>query len=182
MRQRIVSIIIRQSISLSITAERSHDIRAETSNNFVPHSQNQRSAQCGVQNHCSWPSTAMQHRDTMASFALRLFVAAACLALCGLGPASADLPSLSSYAKSFEFDPDYTLYWTADTSAAKPKMSFAVRAQTKGFVAFGLSEVGGMVGSGEMLPLTSSHAPAAPYRQFHLPCFFPLPPPAPPQR
>ena len=102
----------------------------------------------------------MQGRGTMESFTLRLSVAAICLALNSLHFASADLPSLSSYAKSFVFDPKYTLYWTADTSAAKPKMSFAVRAQTKGYVAFGLSEVGGMVGSGECHPLTSSHAPS----------------------
>ena len=75
--------------------------------------------------------------------ALLLLVIAAAAAV------TADIPSLSSYQNFVAVDPKYELYWTADTAAARPKISFAVRAATKGFVAFGISEVGGMVGTGK---------------------------------
>ena len=65
--------------------------------------------------------------------------------------AAVDIPSLSSYQNRLAVDPKYEIYWTADTAAARPKASFAVRAATKGFVAFGISEVGGMVGTGTPL-------------------------------
>ena len=68
---------------------------------------------------------------------------------CLLVTTSADAPALSSYAKSLQLDAKYELYWTADTSASKPKINFAVHAQTKGYVGFGISEAGGMVGTGE---------------------------------
>ena len=58
-------------------------------------------------------------------------------------------PSLSSYANAVEMDAKYRLFWTADTAASRPRINLAVSAKTKGFVGFGLSEVGGMVGSGE---------------------------------
>ena len=84
---------------------------------------------------------------------LAAFIAATVTALRALSTAvfsvASDIPSLSSYENSIKLHPKYELYWTADVSSIKPKVDFAVRAATKGFVAFGISEVGGMVGTGK---------------------------------
>ena len=100
-------------------------------------------------------SPPMSHPSVTGAVSVPLPVASALTLLCLLllSPlslaGSSSLPALSSYANSISLDPKYDLYWTADTSASPDKVSFAVRVQTKGYVAFGISEVGGMVGTGE---------------------------------
>ena len=72
----------------------------------------------------------------------------ACL-LVAASAESTNTPTLSFYANSLQLDAKYQLYWTAETSSSKPKINFAVHAQTKGYVGFGILEMGAMVGTGK---------------------------------
>ncbi|CAI5486968.1 unnamed protein product [Closterium sp. Naga37s-1] len=62
------------------------------------------------------------------------------------GADAAALPELSSYSSMALLDPRFELYWSTNTSDATIHM--AARAQTAGWLAIGLSESGGMFGSG----------------------------------
>ena len=56
------------------------------------------------------------------------------------------LPDVTSYGNHEKLSPDFHLFWTPnDTSST---IHVAMRARTTGWLAFGISEVGSMVGSG----------------------------------
>ena len=57
-----------------------------------------------------------------------------------LAIADSSLVDLSSYINALELDPSYLLYWTADVTSSRPKISFAVHVQTRGYVGLGISE------------------------------------------
>ncbi|CAI5509079.1 unnamed protein product [Closterium sp. Naga37s-1] len=67
----------------------------------------------------------------------------------GGGADAAALPELSSYSSMALLDPRFELYWSTNTSDAT--IHIAVRAQTAGWLAIGLSESGGMFGSDVMV-------------------------------
>ena len=83
------------------------------------------------------------HKQIMAAIKTSLFFLLLFVIHVGC---TAALPDVTSYDSHVELSPDFHLFWTPNKTSST--VHVAMRARTTGWLAFGISEVGSMVGSG----------------------------------